>query len=390
MPLRRVAIRSNPGYHRAHGQVAAPSLIRTPETVSGPKTKTCIRGMLISSEEAASVAVRALMNAGVPEASAQLQAELLVDSEQRGLRSHGLLRLPRLVERIRNGVADPVTVGEHRWHGDALLLVHGANGLGPVVAREALREISERAKSTGIACASIASSNHLGALAWYVRDVAAAGQICIALTTSEAIMHPHGGRHAMVGSNPIAIGVPAHPRPLVLDMATSRISMGQVIDYINRGDELEPGWARDASGEPTTDPRAARDGSIAPVGGAKGYGLGIAFEVLVASLTGSALGTSVVGTLDSIHPANKGDVFIILNVPHASVVEQVSAYLNGVRASPAADTAEPIVVPGDRSDQRKQHAIVHGLDVSDGLWAQLIAMSGPAIDKAPDGMATDQ
>jgi L-2-hydroxycarboxylate dehydrogenase (NAD+) len=338
--------------------------------------------MLISADEAVSVAVRALVNVGVPEPAAQIQAELLVDSEQRGLPSHGVLRLPRLVERIRNGVADPAAIGKHSWHGDALLLVDGADGLGPVVAHEALRAICERAKRTGIACAAIASSNHLGALAWYVRDVAAAGQICIALTTSEAIMHPYGGRHAMVGSNPIAIGVPAQPRPLVLDMATSRVSMGKVIDYANRGDELEPGWAHDASGEPTTNPHEARNGSIAPMGGAKGYGLGLAFEVLVASLTGSALGTSVVGTLDSIHPANKGDVFIVVDVPHASVVEQVSAYLNGVRASPAADAADPIVVPGDRSEERKQHAAARGFDIADGLWGQIVALSEPTSDNA--------
>jgi L-2-hydroxycarboxylate dehydrogenase (NAD+) len=341
--------------------------------------------MLITPDEAIAVAVAALIKAGVPQAAAQVQAQLLVDSEQRGLPSHGLLRLPRLVERIHNGVADPVSVGEHRWHGDAMLLVDGGNGLGPVVAREALRQVSERAQRTGIACAAIASSNHLGALAWYVRDVASAGQICIALTTSEAIMHPHGGRHAMVGSNPIAIGVPAQPRPLVLDMATSQISMGKVIDYGNRGEELEPGWARDAAGEPTTDPLAARAGSIAPVGGAKGYGLGLAFEVLVASLTGSALGTSVVGTLDSVHPATKGDVFIVANVLDAAVVEHVSAYLNDVRASPAADPAEPIVVPGDRSDRRKQDATVRGLEIPDALWAQLITLSGTAADDASDG-----
>jgi LDH2 family malate/lactate/ureidoglycolate dehydrogenase len=166
--------------------------------------------------------------------------------------------------------------------------------------------------------------------------------------------------------------------------------MGKVIDHVNRGDELEPGWARDASGEPTTDPSAARNGSIAPMGGAKGYGLGLAFEVLVASLAGSGLGTRVVGTLDSIHPSNKGDVFIVANVPHASVVEQVSAYLDGVRASPAADAADPVVVPGDRSAHRKQHAIVRGLDIPDGLWAQLIAISEPAGDRASDGTPTDR
>jgi LDH2 family malate/lactate/ureidoglycolate dehydrogenase len=335
--------------------------------------------MLIAADVARAAAVDALVDAGAPLDSARTQADLLIYAETVGLPSHGLLRLPRLIERIRNGVADPVTAGEQRWNGDALLLVNGCNGLGPVVARAALDAICERTDTTGVACAAISSSNHLGALAWYVRQVASVGKVCIAFTTSEAIVHPHGGRFAMVGSNPIAIGVPAHPEPLVLDMATSVVPMGKVLDYANRGVELEPGWARDASGEPTTNPHAAKDGSIAPFAGAKGYGLGIALEVLVAALTGAALGTRVMGTLDSVHEANKGDLFVVADVPWSWAVDDVSAYLDEVRSSSAADPSEPVTVPGDRSGIRRRRALEVGIVIPGQLWERISALATPRL-----------
>nr|WP_201762373.1 Ldh family oxidoreductase [Pseudarthrobacter psychrotolerans] len=174
--------------------------------------------------------------------------------------SHGLLRLPRVIERIANGVADPVTTGRSEWRGDAFLAVDGERGLGPVVAEKALTEISQRAKKTGVALAAISNSNHLGMLAIYAEDVARKGQVLIALTTSEALVHPWGGRKALLGTNPVAIGVPAEPHPFVLDMATGLVSMGKVHDYAHRRQSLEPGWALDGHGDPTLDASAAKDG----------------------------------------------------------------------------------------------------------------------------------
>lgn len=322
---------------------------------------------------ASATAVAALLAAGVPERSAHLQADLLVDAELRGLPSHGLLRLPRLLERIDNGVANPTTTGRAKWTADALLDVDGENGLGPVVATAALDAVRERAKTTGIACASIRSNNHLGALAWYVRRIAEGGQICIAFTTSEAIVHPYGGRTALVGSNPIAIGVPAHPRSLVFDIATSVVSMGKIHDYANRGEPLAVGWALDQHGEPTTDAAAARSGAIAPFGGAKGYGLGIALGALVASMTNTSLGTEVKGTLDSVNIPTKGDIFIVAQTHSEDSSHQVSAYLDEVRNSPAARADTPVAIPGDRSDARRAEATVEGVDIPDGIWDRIVA-----------------
>ena len=185
-------------------------------------------------------------------------------------------------------------------------------------------------------------------------------------------MHPHGGRVAMVGSNPIAIGVPAAPQPLVFDMATSSVSMGKIHDHANRGTQLQPGWALDEHGEPTVDAERAKLGSIAPWGGTKGYGLGLAFEVLVAALTGSALGRDVAGTLDSTRLATKGDVFIVAESSH---VGAVSDYLAAVRASAPIDSAEPVRVPGDSSDRRYARAQADGIAVPVALWDEIVTLA---------------
>ncbi|OWT71390.1 MULTISPECIES: Ldh family oxidoreductase [unclassified Achromobacter] len=332
--------------------------------------------LLIDASEATSLAVRALMNSGVREVHARTQAEFLVEAELRGRASHGLLRLPRLIERIRNGVADPVTTGRGQWRGQAFLQVDGERGLGPVVAYSALDQICDRARQTGVAMAAISNSNHLGMLALYAESVARQGQVLFALTTSEALVHPWGGRKAMLGTNPVAIGVPAQPRPFVLDMATSLISMGQVHDYANRGQPLEPGWALDSNGDPTLDAAAARQGSISPFGGPKGYALGLGFEVMVAALTASALGTDVTGTLDSETVCNKGDIFIVIEPAAKSSVGSVSAYLEALRASSSADPARPVNVPGDRAHAMRERSLASGVSIAPAIWDSIREYAG--------------
>jgi LDH2 family malate/lactate/ureidoglycolate dehydrogenase len=315
----------------------------------------------------------------VPEADARLQVDLLLEAELRGRPSHGLQRLPRIIERIHNGVACPTSRGASQWRGTALLDVDGEGGLGPIVAVNALDQISARAKETGIATACIRNNNHLGMLAFYVERIASQGQAIIALSTSEALVHPWGGRKAMVGTNPIAIGVPASPAPFVLDMATSLVSMGEIHAHAYRRQPLPPGWALNADGDPTLDAEAAKAGAIAPFGGAKGYALGLAFEVLVASLTASALGTDVRGTLDSDRPCNKGDVFIVIETASQGVAASISAYLDAIRACAPVDPQKPVAVPGDRAGAERAKSLKKGLSLPTDIWSRL----GELADSTP-------
>lgn len=334
--------------------------------------------------EAARVGAKALIRTGVPDANAAVQMDLLLEAELRGRASHGLQRLPRVIERIRNGVANPTTRGRMHWRGESFLQVDGEQGLGPVVAFAALEQVSARAKTTGIAVAAISNNNHLGMLALYAERIAAQGQVLIALTTSEALVHPWGGRKAMVGTNPIAIGVPASPTPFVLDMATGLVSMGQIHDYAHRGQPLEPGWALDADGEPTLDAAAARNGAIAPFGGPKGYALGLSFEVLVAALTSSALGNEVTGTLDSVNACNKGDVFIVIQPASAGVAGTVSAYLDALRACAPAETTKPVAVPGDRALAQRSRCLEQGLTIAPGVWRAICSLAGESASMIPE------
>jgi LDH2 family malate/lactate/ureidoglycolate dehydrogenase len=338
---------------------------------------------LVSHANARLKGLAALAVAGVPEDHAEIQIDLLLEAELYDRPSHGLLRLPRIIERIHNGVADPRTEGRAVWRSEAFLEVDGCRGLGPVVAQAALRIIAKRARRTGVAVAAIANNNHLGMLGWYVDRIAADGQIAIALSTSEALVYPWGGRKAMLGTNPIAIGVPATPHPFALDMATSLVAMGRIHDYAQRGEAIPDDWALDAAGEPTTDAHAAMHGAIAPFGGAKGYGLGLAFEVLVASLTGSALGTDVVGTLDPDRICNKGDVFIVIDQGAGRAAPRISEYLDAVRDCPPSRPGGAVQVPGDGSRRRRNKRLARGLSVPDGLWSEICALAERGAVLAP-------
>jgi L-2-hydroxycarboxylate dehydrogenase (NAD+) len=329
-------------------------------------------------ELARATAAAALRLAGVPEAHAALQVDLLVEAELRGRPSHGLLRLSRIIERIHNGVCDPVTQGEHQWHG-ALLEVDGQDGLGPVVACAALDRLIDRVGESRVAIASIRRNNHLGMLAWYGERVARRGMILIAMCTSEALVHPWGGRTAMLGTNPIGIAVPTAAEPFVLDMATSLVSMGQIHDHANRGEPIPDHWALDAEGNRTTDATAAKSGAIAPFGEAKGYALGLALEVLVTTLATSAVGRDVRGTLDSDQPCNKGDVFIVIDpLRGGETARTITAYLDAIRNTPGGQDGQRAAVPGDRALRVRRDRLAHGIVLGSELWQRLQILAATA------------
>ena len=329
--------------------------------------------MLVPVHIASDAARRALLLAGVPEAHAMLQVDLLLEADLRGRASHGLMRLPRIVERIRNGVADPHTTGLHHWRG-GFLEVDGQNGLGPGVACAALEAAIAAARRDGVAVVAVRHNNHLGMLAWYAQRVAARGLILIAASTSEALVHPWGGRSAMLGTNPLAIGIPTAGEPFVLDMATSIVSMGEIHDHALRGVQIPPHWALDSQGNATTDASMARDGSLAPFGEAKGYALGLALEVLVTTLAASAVGTDVVGTLDSTRPCNKGDLFIVIDAgSKPQIASRITAYLDAVRGSGAFPGS--VSIPGDRAMATRGRNLDAGISLADDAWSRIQALA---------------
>lgn len=323
-------------------------------------------------EDHLALSVRVLTRLGVPEGAARAQAELLLEGDLRGHASHGLRRLDMLAQRLRSGAARATAEPTLTWTTDSVLTVDGDGGLGPPTARLAVAELLGRVGRTGVAVAAVRNANHLGMLAPYVEEMAAVGVVGIALTTSEALVHPWGGTQPLVGTNPVAVAVPVPGGdPVVLDMATGQVSRGKVLDHAARGLPLSPGDAVDAAGVPTTDAAAAVDGAISPFGGPKGYALGLVIEVLVATLTRTALGEDVRGTLDPSDPATKGDVLIALDpTAFGPGCAEVADYLAVLRSAQPAPGHDRVLVPGDRARATREANLGDGVPVSQGTWAR--------------------
>lgn len=320
--------------------------------------------------ELRALAEAVLVKCGVPRDSAELQADLLIEAELRAQPSHGLQRLPRLAARLKSGLADAHARGVCTWTRSGFLSVDGQQGLGPVIMFEAIDQIEVVAREAGLAIAAIRHANHIGMLAYYAEEAVRRGLIGIVMSTSEALVYPFGGTEALLGTNPLAIGIPSDDAPFILDFATSTVSMGKIHHHALTGKSIPPGWALDAVGAPTTDPATAK--AIAPFGGAKGYGLGLGLELLVAVLAGSSFAPDARGTLDAKHPATKGDVILLIDpAARGGPTVDLPAYLDRLRASRPFNPVRPVAVPGDGARRRRDNAAAKGIELPKKLQSEL-------------------
>jgi LDH2 family malate/lactate/ureidoglycolate dehydrogenase len=328
--------------------------------------------VVVSSEDERAVIVHVLAKLGASERARSIQADVLTEADLRGHHSHGLQRLPVLAARIKNRLIRVDVEPDCVWTADSVLSVDGKDGLGPFVAESA----HERAKSVlgqrGIVAVAIRNSSHIGMIGYYCERRAREGLICIAMTESEALVHPYGGTKALVGTNPIAIGIPSDGAPFVFDMATSTSAIGKIYASKHRGEPIPLGWAIDAEGNPTTNPDAALKGSLTPAAGPKGYGLGISIGILAGLLPGGEIGRLVLGTLDTESCCTKGDFFWLLN-PAAfaggpALASRVAAYLDELRHSPAQKGSESVIVPGDRARKLREERLRSGIPLPKEVW----------------------
>jgi LDH2 family malate/lactate/ureidoglycolate dehydrogenase len=249
---------------------------------------------LIAADDLRRRVARILAAVGVPDADATIAATHLVEADLRGVHSHGTIRVPTYVRELRSGATNPRPVVRLVIDHGAQVTVDGDNGLGMVVAHRANDVAIARGKEHGMAAIAIRGSNHCGTMAYYTTRAVADGLIAIATTNAGINMTPSGSSEKLVGNNPISIAVPSRrPWPLVLDMATSLVAGGKLDVARARGEAIPLGWARDADGNPTTDPALGRAGSLEPVGGPKGYGLAVMLDILAGVLSGGRFGSGL-------------------------------------------------------------------------------------------------
>ena len=331
--------------------------------------------MEVDRERAVDVAADAFRAHGIDDADAVQTARVLVSADARGKHSHGLLRLPRFVRGIEHGNVDPegaITVASERG---GAATISGGSRLGPVVASAAVAEAMDRAAEFGVGAVGVHDSNHLGMLGYYTDQLLQEGYVGIGLTNTEPAMPPYGGTDPVLGTNPIAIGLPTDP-VFNLDMSTSAIARGTVLHAKESGGTLPEGVALDADGQPTTDPAAALEGTILPFGGPKGSGLAIAVEVLAGGLVGAAMGEDVTGTYHTEDPCTKGDLFVAIDPAAMGVPdfgERAGRFLADLAAGEPAAHVDEIRLPGQASVERDREA--ETIDVEADLWDEVQALA---------------
>lgn len=328
--------------------------------------------LLISYERLKDIVVQVLERLDVPYEDALSTAEALLSADLRGVESHGILRFPTYVKRIKLGLIKAKPDIKVMKESKTLILLDADNGLGQVAAKRAMELCIRKAKESDVAIAGVRNSNHVGIGAYYAMMALKEDMIGIFATNTAALMAPYGGCEPILGTNPFAFAIPAGREiPIVLDMSTSVVPRGKIELALREGKEIPEGWAIDADGNITTDPRKALEGALLPLGGPKGYGLSIVVDILSGLLMGSSYGKEIKSMFtDFTKPMGVGHFMMAINLesfmPIEEFKEKVDAYIRAIKGSKTAKGVEEIFLPGERSYRLTIERLKEGIPLSDG------------------------
>jgi LDH2 family malate/lactate/ureidoglycolate dehydrogenase len=225
------------------------------------------------------------------------------------------VRLWLYEKRMRAGLIRPAPAMRLERTGPGTAILHGGNGAGQVVGQRAMQAAIALAKEAGVACVAAHESHHFGTAAWFAMQALPHDMIGVAVTHADTGVAPFGAARGFLGTNPFCVAIPAgSEEPIVLDMATSVVAMGKVLAAKAAGKSIPLGWAMDVEGWPTTDPAKAWEGALLPLGGPKGFGIGLVLEVLSALLVGSPFGPHIPRPFELKEYQNLGHFFAALDI----------------------------------------------------------------------------
>ncbi|OWK42921.1 malate/lactate/ureidoglycolate dehydrogenase [Fimbriiglobus ruber] len=334
--------------------------------------------MILTADQLTELIAAIFHAAGCSSAEAGRVATYLVEANLLGYDSHGAIRVPAYVNWLR---ADKVVADrtlEVVFENDAIAVVDGQFGFGQTVGEQATRLGIEKCEKQGVAVVALRNAGHLGRIGDWPLMAARAGKVSFHFVNSSGagiLVAPFGGINRRLSANPIAAGVPvAGGIPIVFDISTCTIAEGKIRVALNKGQNVPEGCIIDSDGRPTTDPRvfyASPPGAILPVGGHKGFGLGIIAEVMAGALTGGGCS----------NPANAGRVVngmlsIYLDPAFfrtdADFATEITRFIEWVKSSETVEADGEIVMPGEHSERTKAGRLKAGIELDETTWKQLV------------------
>ncbi len=312
--------------------------------------------------------------AEVRQSIAQRVAESLVESNMQGHDSHGIVRVPLYLQQIEEGNLHPNAEPDPIEDSPSVTIMNANRGFGQWSAYVTMQKTIEKAKSHGLAAGGLVNSGHVGRLGEWV--TMATVENCVGLAFCNlggrtGIVAPFGGTKRLLGTNPLAAGIPMDGSPpIIVDFATSVVAEGKIKIAFNKGTDLPPGSILDKEGKPSVSPADLYDGGVMlPAAGHKGYGLSMLCDLLAGVLTGSGAPKMTDGQMSN------GVLFLVLKVEAFRALslfwEDAQAYVDTIHANPPVEGLESVMVPGEPEQRTAATRRGQGIPVDDVTWSNL-------------------
>jgi L-2-hydroxycarboxylate dehydrogenase (NAD+) len=336
--------------------------------------------------------------AGVPAEDAKTVAEILIASDLRGIESHGVQRLRMYYDRIKSGILDPVSKPEVVRESPTTAVIDGHNGLGHVIGQQSMRMAIEKAKAYGMGAVAVRNSSHFGIDGYYALMAVREGMIGFSVTNARPSIAPTFGVQPLLGTNPIAFGVPTDEDcPFLFDAATSIIQRGKIEVLAREKKQASPGWVINQYGQTATNAEEILKGlgkdthSLLPIGGKgeelggyKGYGLATVVELLSASLQTGAYLQTLMGIDENgkARPHRVGHFFMAMNIENFVALDEFKKttgdILRTLRNSNKAPGAARIYTAGEKEYENEFIVRKQGVPIIPDLQKDLLYLKKEA------------
>jgi len=341
-----------------------------------------IEELKISYQELWDYCYKILINAGTVDSEARIVSDVLLWTEFIGRGTNGFSsRLPMLAERVNKKLIKSPSEPKFEIKTQTISVLNGDNAFGQITGTMAMKKAIQVAKQYGIGLVFVNHSNHYGAGAYYCK--LAIDENLIGFTTSNAFpkVAPFGGRKAVLGTNPLSLGCPTgKDYPLLIDMSTSAFAQSTVREYKDANQQLPNNVALDVNGIPTNNPADVDEGCLLPLGGAKGFSLGIIVELLSGILTGAGISFGV-GSVwkNQTRGPNTGHFFMALNpesiMPFELYIERIQSLIDQIEAVPAFSESSSVRLPGKLRYDYFQQNMKNGIIINSTNKSKLNSIS---------------
>jgi LDH2 family malate/lactate/ureidoglycolate dehydrogenase len=318
---------------------------------------------------------------GMSSRDAAFFAQSLVDINLWGIDSHGVLRVPIYVKRLKAGSCNPRPNIRTIQSAITLEVLHGDDGPGQIVGRAAMLRAIELAKTYNMGIVGAIRSNHFGAAGTFTRLAAAEGMLGVAMTNVVQNVVAPGGSKPVIGNNPFSIAVPTYGEfPFVLDISLSAVSGGKLLLASKKGEKIPLDWGTDSQGRPTDDPDQAFKGFLLPAGGHKGLGIAYAVEIMTGVLCGGVFLDAMKGMYKyPDEPSLTSHLMMAVNVSAIMGRDQIESrmtdFCQKIHASPMWDERQEMLIPGELEHRTMLSRKANGIPLPHNLFQELASLA---------------